>query len=157
MAFPKEEKKLKVVEDLGRPKFTLTPNTEWRKVDAEFAQSSLEQAQDYVYNLVLMSGASAKLIAGRFGLDVKAVEKTYGDVIKKAQSELTMLIYADQLAAALESSSASMKQHVGKHFAQQLDQPTITTQDSDGNQIEFEVKLVKVEDKAKNDDNTSEA
>jgi hypothetical protein len=145
MGFPTNAPKLKIVEDLERPQFLLTPNNQWRQVEQEWNQASKEKAEDYVYQLVLHFGANAKLIAQRFGLEQKAVEATFGTVIKKAQAELAMLIFRDQITAALETTSTQMKQHVGKHFAGQIENQTISTTDSDDNKVEFEVKLVKVD------------
>lgn len=145
MGFEVNGPKLKVVEDLERPKFLLTPNTEWRKTEAEFKTAVQEDAENYVYQMVLHFGANAKLIAARFGLEQKAVEATFGHVIKKAQAELAMLIYGDQITAALETTSAQMKQHVGKFFAGQIENQQLTTHDAEGNDVEIQVKLVKVD------------
>lgn len=151
MSFPENPQKLKIVEDIDRPEFTLTPNTEWRKVDQEWNAASEAKAHDYVFQLVLTCGASAKLIAQRFGLDIKTVEATFGETIRKAQAQLAMLLFADQITAALTTSSIQAKQWAGKQFAGQLEQPTISTTDSDGHAVEFEVKLVKIENKKDKD------
>jgi hypothetical protein len=151
MGISGDHQKLKVVEDIDRPKFLLTPNTEWRKTEQEFVSAMQEDAENYVYQMVLNFGATAKLIAQRFGLDQKAVEATFGHVIRRAQAELTMLIYGDQITAALETTSSQMKMHVGKHFAGQIENQQLTTQDQDGNDIEFKVNVVTV-NKKKNDD-----
>lgn len=138
---------LKIVEDLDKPKFLLTPNKEWRKVDEQWARSTVQEAEDYVYNLVLHWGATSKLIAQRFGLDQKVVERTFGPVIAKAQAELAMTIFADQINIALTSSNTAIKQHVGRFFAGQIENQVLSTTDENDNKVEFEVKLVKVEPK----------
>lgn len=144
MSYPSDLPKLKVVEDVERKTFTLTPNTTWRQVDAEFANAAKEKVEDYIYNMCLNNGANAKLIAQRFGYDVKEIEKLYGAVIKKAQADLILTLYGDQITAALESTSAAMKQHAGKFFAGQFENQSVATQDADGNDVEIQVKLVKV-------------
>lgn len=150
MSYPVDAKKLKVVsaDEPKTLKQLLTPNKEWREIDKSWASSPQEMLEDYIYSLVLKTGANAKLIANRFGYNVKDVQEKFGHVIMKAQAELSMMIFADQINEALTTSvSAQLKMYVGKHFAGQLDQPSITTQDSEGNDIEFAVKLVQVEDK----------
>lgn len=147
--YPVNATSLKVVD--GAPKTLkqlLTPNTEWREIDAAWAVTPQEELENYVFSLVLKTGVGSKIIGNRFGYSQKEVQDKFGHVIIKAQAERMMVIYADQINEALTTSSAQMKMYVGKHFAEQLDQPTITTQDSDGNNIEFEVKLVQVEPKA---------
>ena len=69
-------------------------------VDLAWNEATKEKAEDYVFELVLRSGASAKLIAQRFGLEVTAVEKTFGEIIKKAQAQLAMLLFADQISVS---------------------------------------------------------
>lgn len=148
MSFPKQDTpKLKIVEDIERPNLVLKENTEWRKVDADFAAAAVETAENYVFELARNYGANAKLIADRFGLDQKAVEATFGHIIKKGKADLVMTLFADQINAALESSSAQMKQHAGKFFAGQIENQTITATDANDNKVEFQVKLVKVEPK----------
>lgn len=138
---------LKIVEDMPRPALVLEQNTEWRRADAQWAQADKETCENYVFTLARDYGANSKWIAQRFGLPVKYIEQEYGKVIAKAQAELAMIIFNDQLNIALTSTSSTLKQHVGKHFAGQMDNPVISTVDSDNNNVEFEVKLVKVDKK----------
>ena len=58
-----------------------------------------------------------------------------------------MLILHDQINAALESTSAQMKMHVGKHVAGQMENQALTAQNSDGDNVEIQVKLVQVDKK----------
>lgn len=98
------------------------PSSEWRVITTNWESASAEQRSDMVFGLAFYSGFKAKDMARLFRIKTTDLSE-FKDIIDQGLMALKHKITSNQIAFGLSTEQPVVKFHLGKQFAEQVDNP----------------------------------